>query len=123
LKALKIDPVDQRVYQVEMPLDKSGISALYTEMGWQAFDQLQPWPLELFNHELYVDNHALIAEELLPGFMIRGVNQPLSGYGLVLGWNKTDGLSTDCVLSDAYITKLVSWKSREEISDFANSKL
>lgn len=82
MKAILIDTPNHQVTEVEYSGDYKQI---YQHIRAQMFEVVIPDVVNDIEVTVYVDEEGLINDNPHGAFAIAGINQPLVGYGLVLG--------------------------------------
>lgn len=104
LRAIKIDVVNRTITEVFI---ESGINAIYKQLDCRMFECVDLGD----NQTLYLDEEGLLLDEPLGAFMFKGMLQPYSGHGLILGTNPRTGDTVSChpAITVEVVKKLVEF--------------
>jgi hypothetical protein len=98
MKALLIDPYQRKIHEIQISKD---LSAWHAMLECDYVDRVEVSRNKAGTRALdvWIDDEGLMKEPVAPLFKVRGCENPLAGYGLVLGADLTNGKSIDCPLT------------------------
>lgn len=119
MRAIKIDVLEQSVYQVELEEGDGHLQSIYKHLDCEIFTPAIQYPTGDY---VYVDDEGLLVpyEKIKGCFLIHGGAQPLMGHGLVVGVDE-EGESCDVKLTVPEVFAMVKFIPKEHVKTFIKS--